>query len=95
MEISADASDTDVICIPKWQRTRSRTGLKVGPVVLTRDPCARAYICQRFHRTPTFGRDTTIRRFPGNVSGLSKLAARDYEDILQVRGLRDDGISTC
>ncbi|KAH9167309.1 hypothetical protein EDB89DRAFT_2075020 [Lactarius sanguifluus] len=31
---------------------------------------------------PTFGRDT-IRKFPGNVSGLSKLAARDYEDILQ------------
>ncbi|KAH9018885.1 hypothetical protein EDB85DRAFT_1873497 [Lactarius pseudohatsudake] len=36
----------------------------------------------RFHSTPTFGRDT-IRKLPGSVSGLSKLAARDYEDILQ------------
>jgi len=32
---------------------------------------------------PTFARDT-IRRLPGNVSELSQLAARDYEDILQV-----------
>ncbi|KAH9172689.1 hypothetical protein EDB89DRAFT_1832399, partial [Lactarius sanguifluus] len=39
------------------------------------------YICVT--TTPTFGRDT-IRRLPGSVSGLSKLAARDYEDILQV-----------
>jgi hypothetical protein len=37
----------------------------------------------RFHSMPTFGRDT-IRKFPGNVSELSKLAARDYEDRLQV-----------
>ena len=32
---------------------------------------------------PTFTRDT-ICRLPGNVSELSQLAARDYEDILQV-----------
>ena len=32
----------------------------------------------------TFGHDT-IRKLPKNVSELSKLAARDYEDILQVR----------
>lgn len=31
---------------------------------------------------PTFGR-TTIRRFGANVSGFKKLAARDYEDLLQ------------
>ena len=37
----------------------------------------------RFHSVPTFTRDT-IRRLPGNVSELSQLAARDYEDILQV-----------
>ncbi|KAH9021906.1 hypothetical protein EDB85DRAFT_1871611, partial [Lactarius pseudohatsudake] len=35
-----------------------------------------------FHSVPTFGRDT-IRKLPGNVSDMSKLAARDYEDILQ------------
>jgi hypothetical protein len=32
---------------------------------------------------PTFGNDT-IRRLPGNISDMSKLAARDYEDVLQV-----------
>ncbi|KZT12252.1 uncharacterized protein LAESUDRAFT_641648 [Laetiporus sulphureus 93-53] len=36
----------------------------------------------RFRKVPTFGRDT-IRRFDTNVSALKKLAARDYEDILQ------------
>lgn len=33
---------------------------------------------------PTFGRDK-VRRFGSNVSGMKKLAARDFEDILQVR----------
>jgi hypothetical protein len=33
--------------------------------------------------TPLFGFDT-IRKFANNVSELKKLAARDYEDILQV-----------
>lgn len=37
----------------------------------------------RFRQAPTFGKET-IRRFGNNVSGLKKLAARDYEDILQV-----------
>jgi acyl carrier protein phosphodiesterase len=32
---------------------------------------------------PTFGRDT-IRKFCANVSDLTKLAARDFEDLLQV-----------
>ncbi|KAI0257812.1 hypothetical protein BC834DRAFT_838847, partial [Gloeopeniophorella convolvens] len=39
---------------------------------------------ERFRMIGTFGRDT-IRRFTGNVSSLWKLAARDYEDIIQVR----------
>jgi hypothetical protein len=39
----------------------------------------------RFRLVPTFGTHT-IRRFKDNVSELKKLAARDYEDILQVRG---------
>ncbi|KAJ3554174.1 hypothetical protein NM688_g3242 [Phlebia brevispora] len=37
---------------------------------------------RRFRRVPTFGTET-IRRFHNNVSELKKLAARDYEDILQ------------
>jgi hypothetical protein len=31
----------------------------------------------------TFGRGT-IRKFPSNVSEMKKLAARDFEDLLQV-----------
>jgi hypothetical protein len=37
----------------------------------------------RFRAIPTFGRDT-IRRFANNVSEMKKLAARDFEDLLQV-----------
>ncbi|KAF9551882.1 hypothetical protein CPC08DRAFT_647480, partial [Agrocybe pediades] len=36
----------------------------------------------RYRAIPTFGRDT-IRKFTKNVSGMKKLAARDYEDMLQ------------
>ncbi|KAJ7067227.1 hypothetical protein C8F01DRAFT_1365364 [Mycena amicta] len=36
----------------------------------------------RYRLMPTFGRDT-IRRFSNNTSAMKKLAARDYEDILQ------------
>ncbi|KAH7924391.1 hypothetical protein BV22DRAFT_1195981 [Leucogyrophana mollusca] len=37
---------------------------------------------ERFRSMPTFGR-STIRRFARNVADLTRLAARDYEDILQ------------
>ena len=37
----------------------------------------------RFCTVPTFGRGT-IRRFGNNVSGMKKLAGRDFKDILQV-----------
>ncbi|KAF8151198.1 hypothetical protein BJ912DRAFT_869512 [Pholiota molesta] len=37
---------------------------------------------QRFRDVPTFGRDS-IRRFTNSVSELKKLAARDYENLLQ------------
>jgi hypothetical protein len=43
--------------------------------------CANAQ--NRFRQVPTFGR-FTIRRFHNNVSEMKKLAARDFEDILQV-----------
>ncbi|KAJ7642811.1 hypothetical protein B0H17DRAFT_884233, partial [Mycena rosella] len=36
----------------------------------------------RFRKVPTFGR-STIRRFHANVSEMKKMAARDFEDILQ------------
>lgn len=37
----------------------------------------------RFRLIPTFGRDT-IRKFSGDVSGMKKMSARHFEDILQV-----------
>ena len=37
----------------------------------------------RFRKVPTYG-DDTIRRFCRNVSDLKQMAARVYEDILQV-----------
>jgi hypothetical protein len=44
--------------------------------------------CQnsRFRDIPTFG-SSTIRRFASNASEMKKLAARDFEDLLQVREL--------
>lgn len=36
-----------------------------------------------FRSVPSFGKDT-IRRFVNNISDLKQLAARDYEDLLQV-----------
>ena len=37
----------------------------------------------RFRLVPTFGR-STIRRFTTNASEMKKLAARNFEDLLQV-----------
>jgi len=37
----------------------------------------------RYRLVPTFGR-STIRRFCNNASEMKKLAARDFEDLLQV-----------
>ena len=38
---------------------------------------------ERFRAVPTFGR-STIRTFTQNASDTKKLAARNYEDLLQV-----------
>ena len=40
----------------------------------------------RFRQVPTFGR-FTIWRFHNNVSEMKKLAARDFEDILQASSI--------
>jgi hypothetical protein len=40
-------------------------------------------IFPRFRAVPTFG-SSTIRRFATNASEMKKLAARDFEDLLQV-----------
>jgi hypothetical protein len=36
-----------------------------------------------YRQITTYGRDT-IRKFDANVSAMKKLAARDWEDLLQV-----------
>jgi hypothetical protein len=38
---------------------------------------------RRYRLIPTFGRGT-IRKFSNNASSMKKLAARDFEDLLQV-----------
>ncbi|KAH6911821.1 hypothetical protein BKA70DRAFT_1099470, partial [Coprinopsis sp. MPI-PUGE-AT-0042] len=38
---------------------------------------------KRYRQMPTFGKDT-IRRFPEAVSGMTRLAGRDFENLLQV-----------
>ena len=38
----------------------------------------------RYRAIPSFGRDT-IRKFSANASAMRRKAARDYEDLLQVR----------
>ena len=40
-------------------------------------------VTTRFRAIPTFG-SSTIRRFASNASEMKKLAARDFEDLLQV-----------
>ncbi len=44
------------------------------------------YPLPSFRQVPTFGRDT-IRRFSVNMSSSQRIAARDYEDMLQVRDI--------
>jgi hypothetical protein len=59
-------------------------GNRIGPKVysaLKFEFAADEYI--RFRLVPTFGRGT-IRRFSTNASEMKKLAARNYEDLLQV-----------
>ncbi|KAG6914911.1 hypothetical protein DXG01_014473 [Tephrocybe rancida] len=45
----------------------------------------------RFRKVPTFGQDT-IRKFSANTSEMKKLAARNYEDILQCAMPAFDGL---
>ncbi|KAK7063419.1 GLOBIN domain-containing protein, partial [Favolaschia claudopus] len=47
------------------------------------DPSAVEKMDERFRRVPTFGK--SIRQFRNNVSDMKQMAARDFEDILQVR----------
>jgi hypothetical protein len=52
-------------------------------VVYTVDPHTIYVISNSYRQIPVFGRNT-IRRFSNNCSELKKMAARDFEDLLQV-----------
>lgn len=41
------------------------------------------HLPSRYRQVPTFGQDT-IRRFSKNASDMKRIAARDFEDLLQV-----------
>ncbi|KAJ8072159.1 hypothetical protein PM082_015717 [Marasmius tenuissimus] len=74
--------------IPTWLHYAQRKKKKKDQGVDVMD--------KRFRCVPTFGRNT-IRRFHNNVSQMKKLAARDFEDILQCampcfEGLFDDPV---
>jgi len=45
-------------------------------------PKAHLFAPTSFRQIPVFG-ETTIRRFEGDVSEMKKLAAHDFEDLLQ------------
>ncbi|KAJ3771938.1 hypothetical protein FB446DRAFT_789170 [Lentinula raphanica] len=55
--------------------------IRVLYAIPLRGPEVVALLDRRFHQVPAFG--TTIRRFSGNASEMKKLAARDFEDLLQ------------
>ena len=49
----------------------------------TIDACGVRHL-DRYRQVPTFGR-ATVHRFSANASAMKQLAARDFEDLLQVR----------
>ncbi|KAF9470573.1 hypothetical protein BDN70DRAFT_821197, partial [Pholiota conissans] len=51
-------------------------------ILRTQGEDAIAELNSRYRQIPTFGSDT-IQKFTNNVSSMKKLAARDYEDLLQ------------
>ena len=52
-------------------------------VSMTAGDVLNSYFALRFRHISPFGHDT-IRKFSNNASAMKKLAARDYEDLLQV-----------
>lgn len=62
----------------------SLTGGMLKPYLAALEVLTSVHSQLRYHQIPTFGHGT-IRHFPSNVSEMKKLAARDFEDILQVR----------
>jgi hypothetical protein len=58
------------------------------PITIIPNSLLMCWSASRFRMVPTFGHGT-IRKFSNNVSEMKKLAARDFEDILQVSFIAD------
>ena len=54
----------------------------------------RSHIGDRYCNVPPFGR-STIRKFHNNASAMKKLAARDFEDLLQVYFIFFNPVAYC
>jgi hypothetical protein len=78
MESSIHPFNPDFICC--WEQWYSQFKLAVCSYYLWYDQKLKI---TSYRRVPTFGRGT-IRRFCNNAASMKKLAARDFEDLLQV-----------
>ena len=74
----------NLLLVGKWRipSTRAYNVLKMF-LLVSRPPRPQCYHVSRFCMVPTFGKGT-IWKFSNNVSEMKKLAACDFEDILQV-----------
>lgn len=73
-----------------WRKQNSDLKLTVSNCSVLKT--CQFYVQYSYRQIPTFGRDT-IRKFDTNVSAMKKLAARDWEDLLQVNLNIDLGCS--
>ena len=73
----------DAYLVRPWREWCTRTELEVSQQSIR--VRLRDNEFDRYRKVATFGRGT-IRRFHKNASAMKRLAARDYEDLLQVNG---------
>jgi hypothetical protein len=79
--LEGDFHSLDACSLCGWWRRHSKPKLAVR---ISDDIDKLGIYCiYSYRHVPTFGRDT-IRRFHKNASAMKKLAARDFEDLLQV-----------
>src|SRR6266540_560072 len=62
------------------------TGMFFCAAALSCDLCRASWVLTSYRQFSTFGHGT-IRKFAANSSEMKKLAARDFEDLLQVLSL--------
>jgi hypothetical protein len=84
VEVSIHTLNAHFVCC--WERQCSETELAASHFFLRLAGDCFYSTPFRYRRVPTFGRGT-IRRFSHNASSMTKLAARDFEDLLQVSAL--------